>query len=189
MCSIRGTALGRSRSTGRDSQTRISFSSIPVRAAVLHGIQLEYSWSCLNVTTAAADRSPSLLSPLARLRRICTQGRGFSAWQTAGPGRTGANSSSRAPKRSGSTVSVATLRRKQLCTALIVFCLSCFEIPSCCVCQSISWPSLLALPGKHVVFGRVLGDGLLVLRKLENVATGQNNKPKLPCLIAECGEM
>lgn len=26
--------------------------------------------------------------------------------------------------------------------------------------------------GKHVVFGRVLGDGLFVLRKLENVATG-----------------
>jgi peptidyl-prolyl isomerase H (cyclophilin H) len=41
----------------------------------------------------------------------------------------------------------------------------------------------------HVVFGRVLGDGLLVLRKLENVGTGPNNKPKLPCKISQCGEM
>uniref|UniRef100_A0A803MMX8 Peptidyl-prolyl cis-trans isomerase n=1 Tax=Chenopodium quinoa TaxID=63459 RepID=A0A803MMX8_CHEQI len=36
---------------------------------------------------------------------------------------------------------------------------------------------------------RVLGDGLLVVRKIENVATGPNNRPKLPCAIAECGEM
>ncbi|KAK9829648.1 hypothetical protein WJX72_007086 [[Myrmecia] bisecta] len=51
-------------------------------------------------------------------------------------------------------------------------------------CAKTDWLDL-----KHVVFGRVLGDGLLVVRKLENVATGQANKPKLPCLIAECGEM
>lgn len=36
---------------------------------------------------------------------------------------------------------------------------------------------------------RVLGDGLLILRKIENVATGPNNRPKLACVIAECGEM
>jgi hypothetical protein len=36
---------------------------------------------------------------------------------------------------------------------------------------------------------RVLGDGLLVVRKIENVAAGPNNRPKLPCIIAECGEM
>lgn len=36
---------------------------------------------------------------------------------------------------------------------------------------------------------RVLGDGLLVVRKIENVATGPNNRPKLACIIAECGEM
>lgn len=36
---------------------------------------------------------------------------------------------------------------------------------------------------------RVLGDGLLVVRKIENVATGPNNRPKLACVIAECGEM
>ena len=45
------------------------------------------------------------------------------------------------------------------------------------------------LDGKHVVFGRVLGDGLLVVRKIENVATGPANRPKMPVVIAECGEM
>ncbi|KAI8914634.1 cyclophilin-like domain-containing protein [Gorgonomyces haynaldii] len=45
------------------------------------------------------------------------------------------------------------------------------------------------LDGKHVVFGRIV-DGLLVLRKMENVpTTGQNNKPQLPVVITECGEM
>uniref|UniRef100_A0A175YER6 Peptidyl-prolyl cis-trans isomerase n=1 Tax=Daucus carota subsp. sativus TaxID=79200 RepID=A0A175YER6_DAUCS len=51
-------------------------------------------------------------------------------------------------------------------------------------CAKCDW-----LDNKHVVFGRVLGDGLLVVRKIENVATGQQNRPKLPCIIAECGEM
>ncbi|XP_066385814.1 peptidyl-prolyl cis-trans isomerase CYP22-like isoform X2 [Miscanthus floridulus] len=51
-------------------------------------------------------------------------------------------------------------------------------------CAKCDW-----LDNKHVVFGRVLGDGLLVLRKIENVATGANNKPKLACIISECGEM
>ncbi|CEG68369.1 hypothetical protein G6F70_000074 [Rhizopus microsporus] len=44
------------------------------------------------------------------------------------------------------------------------------------------------LDGKHVVFGRLI-DGLLTLRKIENVATGPNNKPKLPVKITECGQM
>jgi peptidyl-prolyl isomerase H (cyclophilin H) len=45
------------------------------------------------------------------------------------------------------------------------------------------------LDGKHVVFGRVI-DGLLVLRKMENVPTsGTANKPSVPVIIAECGEM
>jgi hypothetical protein len=36
------------------------------------------------------------------------------------------------------------------------------------------------LDGKHVVFGKVLdSDGLLVMRKIENVPTGPNNRPKL----------
>ncbi|KAJ3333325.1 cytochrome P450 monooxygenase 7 [Blyttiomyces sp. JEL0837] len=44
------------------------------------------------------------------------------------------------------------------------------------------------LDGKHVVFGRLV-DGLLTLRKIENVPTGPNNKPKIPIVISECGEM
>ncbi|PBK73078.1 hypothetical protein ARMGADRAFT_1005476 [Armillaria gallica] len=44
------------------------------------------------------------------------------------------------------------------------------------------------LDGKHVVFGRVI-DGMLTLRKIENVATGPNNRPKLLVKITECGEM
>ena len=61
------------------------------------------------------------------------------------------------------------------------------------------------LDGKHVVFGLLksqtysfttidlfLGhiiDGLLVMRKIENVPVGPNNKPKLPVVISQCGEM
>ncbi|KAJ8071974.1 Peptidyl-prolyl cis-trans isomerase-like 1 [Marasmius tenuissimus] len=44
------------------------------------------------------------------------------------------------------------------------------------------------LDGKHVVFGKVI-DGMLTLRKIENVATGPNNRPKLAVKIVECGEM
>lgn len=38
------------------------------------------------------------------------------------------------------------------------------------------------LDGKHVVFGRV-ADGLLTLRKIENVPVGPNNRPKLAVKI------
>ncbi|KAK9805413.1 hypothetical protein WJX73_002526 [Symbiochloris irregularis] len=41
-------------------------------------------------------------------------------------------------------------------------------------CAKTDW-----LDNKHCVFGRVLGDSLLVVRKIENVATGQNNQPKI----------
>ncbi|WZZ55553.1 peptidyl-prolyl cis-trans isomerase CYP22-like [Brassica napus] len=51
-------------------------------------------------------------------------------------------------------------------------------------CAKCDW-----LDNKHVVFGRVLGDGLLVVRKIENVAVGPNNRPKLAVVITECGEM
>ena len=44
------------------------------------------------------------------------------------------------------------------------------------------------LDKKHVVFGRVL-DGLLIVRKIENVPTGANNKPKIPITIVERGQM
>jgi hypothetical protein len=30
--------------------------------------------------------------------------------------------------------------------------------------------------------------GMLVVRKMESVATGKNNKPNLPVVITECGE-
>uniref|UniRef100_A0A668RMW5 Peptidyl-prolyl cis-trans isomerase n=1 Tax=Oreochromis aureus TaxID=47969 RepID=A0A668RMW5_OREAU len=50
-------------------------------------------------------------------------------------------------------------------------------------CTKCDW-----LDGKHVVFGKLV-DGLLVMRKIENVSTGPNNKPKLPIVIAQCGEM
>uniref|UniRef100_A0A8C5KX26 Peptidyl-prolyl cis-trans isomerase n=1 Tax=Jaculus jaculus TaxID=51337 RepID=A0A8C5KX26_JACJA len=42
--------------------------------------------------------------------------------------------------------------------------------------------------GKHVLFGKIM-DGLLVMRKVENVATGPNNKPKLPVVISQCGDI
>ncbi|GAA5992358.1 hypothetical protein JCM10908_000442 [Rhodotorula pacifica] len=46
------------------------------------------------------------------------------------------------------------------------------------------------LDKKHVVFGKVLGqDSMLVVRKIENIATGPNNRPKLQCVITECGEL
>jgi len=51
-------------------------------------------------------------------------------------------------------------------------------------CAKADW-----LDGKHTVFGRVIGDGMLVIRKIESVATGPANRPKLPCTIVECGEM
>lgn len=44
------------------------------------------------------------------------------------------------------------------------------------------------LDGKHTVFGRVV-EGMLTVRKVENVPTGANNRPKLLVRIAECGEM
>lgn len=44
------------------------------------------------------------------------------------------------------------------------------------------------LDNKHVVFGRVI-DGLLTVRKIENVPTGQNNKPTIPIVIEQCGEL
>lgn len=46
---------------------------------------------------------------------------------------------------------------------------------------------LLATPLRQV-FGRVIEDGMLVVRKLEAVATGKNNKPVLACVISECGQ-
>lgn len=44
------------------------------------------------------------------------------------------------------------------------------------------------LDGKHVVFGKVL-KGISVLRRLENVKTGSQDKPVEDCVILDCGEL
>ncbi|KAJ1917628.1 Peptidyl-prolyl cis-trans isomerase-like 1 [Mycoemilia scoparia] len=44
------------------------------------------------------------------------------------------------------------------------------------------------LDGHNVVFGKVI-DGIFTLQKMENVPIGQNNRPKVPIVITECGEM
>ena len=56
---------------------------------------------------------------------------------------------------------------------LVVFVFACHE-------QEFDWLVLLQ---------RVLGESLLVVRKIENVQTGPNSRPKLACVITECGEM
>ena len=46
------------------------------------------------------------------------------------------------------------------------------------------------LDGKHVVFGRVMDyASMMVVRKVEAVPVGPLNKPKLECVITECGEL
>jgi len=44
------------------------------------------------------------------------------------------------------------------------------------------------LDGKHVVFGRVI-EGLSVVRRIEDVPVGQQNRPKSAVSISECGQM
>lgn len=44
------------------------------------------------------------------------------------------------------------------------------------------------LDGKHVVFGRVI-DGMLTVRKIENVPVSPDSRPKIPVIISECGEL
>lgn len=51
-------------------------------------------------------------------------------------------------------------------------------------CAKTDW-----LDQKHTVFGRVIGEGMLVVRKIENVQCGANNKPRMNVTISECGEM
>ncbi|KAL1310611.1 hypothetical protein AAFC00_000886 [Neodothiora populina] len=44
------------------------------------------------------------------------------------------------------------------------------------------------LDGKHVVFGEVLA-GKSIIRTVENIETGPNDKPAKDCIIADCGEL
>ena len=50
-------------------------------------------------------------------------------------------------------------------------------------CTKTPW-----LDNKHTVFGKVI-DGLITVRKMENVTTGANNRPKLDIAITQCGEL
>jgi peptidyl-prolyl isomerase H (cyclophilin H) len=51
-------------------------------------------------------------------------------------------------------------------------------------CDAADW-----LDGKHVVFGRVIEDGMRIVRMIENVSVlGANNRPKMPVIIAQCGQ-
>jgi peptidyl-prolyl isomerase H (cyclophilin H) len=46
------------------------------------------------------------------------------------------------------------------------------------------------LDGKHVVFGRVMDkESMVVLRKIENVSVGAQDRPKMKVTISECGEL
>ena len=53
-------------------------------------------------------------------------------------------------------------------------------------CAKADW-----LDGKHVIFGKVLdADSMLTVRKCEAVpVVGQNNKPRIPIRIVQCGEL
>jgi cyclophilin family peptidyl-prolyl cis-trans isomerase len=44
------------------------------------------------------------------------------------------------------------------------------------------------LDDKHVVFGHVV-EGMDIIRKMEEMETGANDKPAVDVIIADCGEI
>ncbi|ODV93809.1 hypothetical protein PACTADRAFT_51558 [Pachysolen tannophilus NRRL Y-2460] len=44
------------------------------------------------------------------------------------------------------------------------------------------------LNGKHTVFGKVIS-GKSIVRRIERIETGENDKPKEDCIIEDCGEL
>lgn len=44
------------------------------------------------------------------------------------------------------------------------------------------------LDGKHVVFGKVI-EGQDIVRKIENMETGKNDKPAQMVIVSDCGEL
>jgi cyclophilin family peptidyl-prolyl cis-trans isomerase len=52
----------------------------------------------------------------------------------------------------------------------------------------VTYKSTPWLDGKHTVYGRVI-HGMDICRKVEKVKAGANDKPLLPVVIVDCGEL
>jgi hypothetical protein len=134
----------------------------------------------LRRVTALAAHPSTGLSLQTSSSQVDTRARVCCRWPTAVPAPTAARCVYRCPRSTFQRIATLWRGVGERLTACVAGSGAQFFL----TCTKTEW-----LDDKHVVFGRVIGDGLLVLRKLENVQTGQGNKPKLTCVIAECGEM